>query len=213
MQRMRNRGAPLRLAAAVVVLACSFGGCGRETFEGSFEIRNAEDVAYLRPYREVSGNLKIIASGVTSIELPNLVVVGGSLEIFDNDRLEGLDGLRNVAAIGGNLGLSGNEGLVSLRGLDGLTSVPGYVAITEHARLVSLEELAGINTIGRSLVVEANNVLATLGLASLDSLGGPTFQIGNNPLLATCAADELLSQLAGFAGDVVVQNNRADTCR
>jgi|GEM_PF-867020 len=55
---------------------------GGDVLEGSFVINNTFDVATFLNYREITGNLVIDATGLTTLTLPNLQKVGGRLSVI-----------------------------------------------------------------------------------------------------------------------------------
>jgi len=78
------------------------------TLTGNFTIENNLDLAFVRPYREITGNLVVTkVMGLTSVDLPNLQSLGGTLYIWENEELEEIS-FRSLTTIGGslNIGLS-----------------------------------------------------------------------------------------------------------
>jgi hypothetical protein len=70
-----------------VAYVCNGGaGSGADggglTLQGDYTIDNSLDVQLLAPYSKITGNLSVNAKAGTTITLPNLVEVGGSIQLM-----------------------------------------------------------------------------------------------------------------------------------
>ena len=116
-----------------------------------------------------------------------LTSVGGDLRVWDNDWLEGLDGLSAITTIGLDLSIVSNTALTTFAPLGNVTSV------------------------GHNVDIEYNPLLSDLGLEALTSVGWDLL-IYENDDLPQCEACDLLDQLVGFTGTIAFYSNQADTC-
>ncbi|MDP7040923.1 MAG: hypothetical protein QGI45_17335 [Myxococcota bacterium] len=103
-------GRKLVKAAAACEGNCA-GQCITQTLTGSFEIRNALDIAVLNEYNVLTGNLSMVeAVGIKTLALPGLTQIGGSLQISANPDLESVD-FTLLETVGGALNISENPKL------------------------------------------------------------------------------------------------------
>jgi len=123
-------GHKLVKAAAACELYC-VGQCLSQTLTGSFEIRNALDIAVLNEYNVVTGNISMVeAVGIKTLALPGLTQIGGTLYISANPDLESID-LSGLTSVGGDFEVAGNvklpncqvEALISQIGEDNIDGV------------------------------------------------------------------------------------------
>ena len=114
---------------------------------GDYPIYNSTDIADLSGCTEITGNLTIEHTALTSLTgLENIRNVHGSLHIYNNDDLTNLDGLRNILSLGGALEIVDNPSLTSLTELENLTSVGGLIII-ENGALTSLSGLDNLTSV------------------------------------------------------------------
>lgn len=105
-------GRKLVKAAAACEVNCA-GQCITQTLTGSFEIRNALDIAVLNEYNVLTGNLSMVeAAGIKTLALPGLTQIGGALQISANPDLEGID-FALLETVGGAFNISANPKLPS----------------------------------------------------------------------------------------------------
>lgn len=210
-------------------------GCGElGVLQGSYAIESELDIAGLLPFREVTGDLTIVAPGLLSLDgLQCLTRVGRDLKIEDTalTSLTGLDGLEEV---GGQLVIARNAQLADLHALASLTTIGaevmlGYLTIEVNPALTDLSGLGALSFVGWSVEITANGLetLAGLGAAQIvaevrvehndelvDTLGLAAFipnslAIGHNPKLACSNAEQALAlmQANGFDGGSVFYDN------
>ncbi|MBN2070187.1 MAG: hypothetical protein JW814_01920 [Candidatus Krumholzibacteriota bacterium] len=185
---------------------------------GNYTIRDAEDMAVISGYTEITGYLQIISdltdvNGLTSLTtvggffqiynnmalidlsgLSSLTSVGGRLEIYNNDALTNLTGLGGIITVGESLEITGNDLLVNLGGLSGLTTIGTFVEMINNASLNSISGLSNLTSIGGSLVIERNPVLTSLaGLEQITALGIGEYDIG-----LEISGDDALTNLTGL---------------
>ena len=210
-------------------------GCGElGVLQGSYAIESELDIAGLLPFREVTGDLTIVAPGLLSLDgLQCLRRVGRDLEIEDTalTSLTGLDGLEEV---GGQLVIARNAQLADLHALASLTTIGaevmlGYLTIEVNPALTDLTGLGALSFVGWSVELTANGIESVAGLgaaqvvaevriehneALVDTLGLAAFipnslAIGHNPKLACSNAEQALAlmQANGFDGGSVFYDN------
>ena len=135
--------------------------CDGLVWEGYYEIRTIEDLQALSGFTEVTGNLRIEESNLTSLDgLKCLTSLGGELFIASNDSLTSLKGLENLPSVGGYLSIASNNSLTSLAGLKNLASV-GVLIINDNDSLPSLKGLKNLASVGGRLWVTENHQLCT----------------------------------------------------
>ena len=135
---------------ALSLLACGEDGQARAipgpgaTLQGSFEVTNALDVETLRGFDSITGDLTIRAPGMATVELPELLSVGGDLVVHHNPTLLAL----RFAA---------------------LETVGGAVTI-EASEVLDRIDLPALSAVGAHIEVESNSALTTFSLDGLRSL-------------------------------------------
>ena len=198
-------------------------------FYGDYVIQQSDDVRVFHPYTCITGTLSIVDSELESVELPNLMAIGGSLIIEDAPLLTDLAGLENLVSVGQDIGLRGNDALVDLEGLNSLitiggsimvlendslrnlggfseyvSTIPGSIIISDNPVLETLHGLQGIRTVGGDVIIFSNETLNTLeGLESLTFVEG-SLLLEENPGLLDCTG---LSGLAKVSGDLEIVRN------
>ena len=172
-----NKYAKLFLQATSIIFITLFFGSlasAQPVWNGDYEITSSADIANLSGYTEVTGNLFIHSSALTSLSgLDNLTTVGNSLCIWENVLLTSLNGFESLTSVGVDLDIENNSSLTSLSGLDNLTIVGRDLIIYENGALTSLSALDNLTTVERSLVIGGTAILTSLsGLNNITSLGG-----------------------------------------
>ena len=77
------------------------GTCAAETCQGDYEIENETDLVAIAQCESISGDLTFAAQDwLTSLDLPSLTSVGGSLEFEGNASLTSLSGLSSLTSVG-----------------------------------------------------------------------------------------------------------------
>ncbi|MCY1019498.1 DUF7151 family protein [Pyxidicoccus sp. MSG2] len=185
------------------------------TFDGTFEVKSAADVAALQGIGRVRGSLHISSSVVNEVVLPGLQSVEGQLLITNNGSLTRVEltGLRFVAEdvlvinnsamgtlklgnqlgsgsrlwIAGDLNVETNASLPTLFGLR--SAVPGRnITLSDNDAMVTSGTFDDVRELKGSIVVSDNDALLGLPFASLFRVGG-SFTITSNKVLPnlTCA--------------------------
>ncbi|MCY1019495.1 DUF7151 family protein [Pyxidicoccus sp. MSG2] len=204
------------------------------TYEGTYQVRNAADLAALQAISHIKGGLDITDSDLAQVELPGLVSVEGSLNIARNPSLTVLNllGLRSVSEA---VVIANNDNLEVL-GLGPSGPIPAHVlrigtdlTLDTNARLTTLFGLSAalprqsvkvarnallVGGDGPRYLVELSGDLDIVENPRLESLGafGELEKVGGRVLLFNNAA---LTSLAGLeklktvASDVVINDNDA----
>ncbi|MDQ2643135.1 MAG: hypothetical protein M3020_04925 [Myxococcota bacterium] len=119
-------------------------------FDGDLEIANAEDLEEARKYTEITGALQISVEelelpalvrlggdlssfGTTSVRLPALTEVGGSVYYYLDEAIEILD-LRNLRSVGDQFWVHRNLALRELQ-IDALAEVGADLQISANLKL------------------------------------------------------------------------------
>lgn len=116
---------------------------------------------------KVNASLGFINNTVSSIEIPSLESIGGSLSIVSNDELESID-LSNLTSISGGFDVSNNTQLDNIDGFDALQTVGGaiiFVGNFSNASLPSLKRVSG------GVTIESDGELDCDSFNSLDKKG------------------------------------------
>ncbi|MEM7367720.1 MAG: T9SS type A sorting domain-containing protein [Bacteroidota bacterium] len=172
--------------------------------EGQFgTITNLDSLYHLT---KITNSLEIYSNdSLKSITgLRNISSIGASLRIFDNLSLESLAGLDSISVVPWNLDLARNGSLENFQGLGGIDSIGNSLAIGGHTNLLNLSGLNGIKAVPDHIRISENNKLETLaGLDSLTSIGD-YLQITQNPALKDLQG---LGKLSSIEGNVRIQEN------
>ncbi len=151
-----------------------------QTFDGTYTVRNAADLAALQGISRIRGMLEVIATSLTEVDLPHLMVVEATIVIRGNPALKSVQ-LRGLRFVDRDLLVHGNPLLETL--------VAG-----------SHEEALWL---GSHLTVEDNARLSTLaGLSTIIPDRGVT--VGDNPLLEVAGSFDRVYELRG---NVTLRNN------
>jgi hypothetical protein len=211
------------------------GPMPEKTLEGTHLIMNSLDAEALYGYTKITGNLIVLAQGLTSLSLPTLKEVDGFvavtensgltsftfsaltrvgkyLYVYNNDALSSLF-LPALESVGGDLWVNSNATLTSFR-IPKLMDVAGQFRVFSSSSLTFLE-LPALATLGAGLSVESNNALSTFDLSALSQVGG-YFYMHNNHSLPQCLVDALVTQVEaaqGIGGGIEIDYNLSDcTC-
>ena len=144
--------------------------CGA-VLEGDYEILNTADLLDLCGYEEVTGNLVIDSTSLSSIDgLDCLLRVGGDLTISNNGSLDDITGLAGLTAVDGDLTISGNPVLDSVDGLDELVYVAGSLTLHD----LPIETIGGFQSlawIGEWLSIDDCDSLVFQMFSELTAIG------------------------------------------
>ena len=154
-----------------------------------------DDIARLRGYSTISGNLQITPTIHQLIGMECLVSVIGNVSIADNEVISSLLGLSGLTSVGGDVQINEAEALADLIGLDRLERIGGRLEIEENNRLERLDGIGALGSISGDLWIDANRNLTSLeGLGGLSSVEG--LMIDNNDSLTRVDGLEGLGSLA-----------------
>ncbi len=148
----------------------------------------------------IGGDLNIIDNDalLNLIGLKALTSIGGMLKINENYALTNLTGLTNLISIGNDLDVSGHKSLTSLTGLENLDSIEGYIYITGNSSLINLSGLDSLISIGESLNIFSNGILTDLtGLNNLINIGWD-LNIQHNASLTSLSGLDNLTTIGDF---------------
>ena len=126
------------VTSQAVICDDSWPDAAEPRYFGSFTIRDEADAAYFTDFISVSGSLSLQAPGLTSVELPRLEVVGGSLGLAYNSSLSSIDGLSGLSTIGGQLWIEQNDSLTDLTGFAALRSIGSGLSVSHNRALAVL---------------------------------------------------------------------------
>jgi len=125
--------------------------------EGDYTITNSLEALLLQPYTCITGGLRVQAPGLTSLDLPNLEVVEGDLQIIGNGSLPSFS-LSNLVSVGGLNHIMYNDVLTSFD-LGSLISLAGELVVYDNVVLPDCVacDLLGQLTSGPASVSVFNN--------------------------------------------------------
>ncbi|KAI8078955.1 uncharacterized protein B0P05DRAFT_587190 [Gilbertella persicaria] len=109
-------------------------------YHGDF--RNLEKVIGLEKINQVTGGLSFVANGFSSLALPNVTRITGTLTVSNNLQLGNLS-VPHLALLGGALSLSNNSQLTEIK-VPGLEQVDGTVDLTGNFDRVDLPSLKDV---------------------------------------------------------------------
>jgi hypothetical protein len=133
------------------------------TLQGSLTIENQSDIDDLNRYSELTGDLTV-SNGLVRVVLPNLVRVGGAINVRNTGSLVEL-ALPSLSVVGGHVTLDANSAL-------------------EDLALCALRQVVGIT-------ITENDALGSVEFPSLEI--APYFGFGGNPLLSSISAPKLVT--------------------
>ncbi len=149
--------------------------------------------------------------------LADLINIGSSLNIENNDTLTNVEGLSSLADVGRYLWIQNNTRLTSLDGLSALTSVGETLAILYNDALRNVNGLSGLTSVGGTLSILENTVLTNVdGFSALTSVGGSesadqgSLYIESNDALTNLDGLSALTSVGAFPGtfgNVIINNN------
>jgi serralysin len=114
-------------------------------------------------------DITYVGTGESTLDLSNIVDVGGNVTISDNLQLDSVN-LGNVVNVGGNVTINGNLQVDSLN-LGNVVNVGGNVTINGNLQLDSVN-LGNVVNVGGSVTVSGDLSATDVNMASLDTVGG-----------------------------------------
>jgi hypothetical protein len=143
-----------------------------EVFEGDLTLHALADLVGVDHLRALTGDL-VVAPEMPSPSWPALEVVGGTLQVWENPDLEGLEGLGGVRWVEGDLSLYDLDALLGLEGLASLERVGGSLSVQHVDGLGPLNAPPKLLAVGGDLTLHDNPNLEDLsGLRRLSRVGG-----------------------------------------
>jgi PKD repeat protein len=186
----------------VTITASGAGGA----CTGDFTVAGAtagDTLAQIAGCESISGDLTIQDGVFTTVDLPNLVSVGGDLSVSSASLMTTLS-LPALTNTGGDLWVNSLPQLTTLS-LPALTEAGGDLTISNHSSLANLT-LGPVDTVGGGLFFGGNPLITALSLPDLDDLGGRLAISGNAGLTSVT-----LGTITSIAGQFSFDNNTAMT--
>jgi hypothetical protein len=179
-----------------------------DTVYGDVEVRGAvlvrlDDLVCLR---RVNGNFSIIATALTSIQLPNLERVTGNLYVSGPAQAAALQ-LPALREVGGNLTIGGGTPLRNLLAIDlrALERVGDDLRLEDTMSLSSLD-LPTLDEVGRHLWIRRNAALNTFTVAGVHALGG-ALRVEGNPALRSLGLPSLVDIGLDDTSELAIEDN------
>ncbi len=166
---------------------------------------------------DISGfsNLEVVGGQLDLNELAisnfyvfnNLVSVGNTFRINNNNVITNLNGFENLTSLSGELIITANENLTNLSGLQNLTSFGGRLIIAANTELINLQGLESITEIDGEIVIGSNSKLISVeGIANIDANTISQLSIAMNSLLAICNETSICNYISS-GGTINISNN------
>ncbi len=148
-------------------------------------------------------------SNVTNLSgISNLVSIGGTFQVSENNNSISLVGLNPDLEIGGGLSLYGNNLLASLAGLENLTELGGSLSIENNNSLLDLNGLSALQSINGSIEIRNNPLLTELtGIDGVDPATITNLFLTGNNILTFCSTPNICEYLSNPGNPVSISNN------
>jgi hypothetical protein len=172
---------------------------------GNGDVVVADDTSqtFLDGLTTIFGNLNIVSTTLTSIVLPGLASVSGSVDINGNTAATTID-LGALATVGGSVDVNGNNASTTID-LSQLTAVGGDVAVSGNTSATGVD-LGTLQTVGGDVAVSGNTSATSIDFSQLTVVGGDVNVSGN-----TSGTSVDFSSLETAGGDVNVSGNGSCT--
>jgi hypothetical protein len=166
---------------------------------GNFFINGTSitDISGLSSIKEIYGDLKITNTSLTNLDgLSNLKLtkIGDncSIDIYGNNLLENIDGLKEIDIKITYLQILNNENLINL---NGLSNIPEFydVLITECPKLTNLNGFLGVDKYIQNFRISRTGVTDVSGLKHVPSMG--YFNFSENDSISSLLGLDNLKQL------------------
>lgn len=184
--------------------------------------------------REVSGSLFIYNNDSLSTvsQFDSLKTVQGAISIFNNSVVELINGFGHIDTIGGNLNIYSMASLGTLSVFDSLRHIGGSCFIGIMSDLVLIDDWSSLSTLGGLLNIidlesinslgfistltsitgllsirECDNLMSLSGLDNIDHTGITELRIKDNPLLSTCALQNICDYIESAGASTDISNN------
>ena len=192
----------------------SFSGLSDLTaIDGYLHLSNNYPVSNMQGFE----SLTYIGEGITMSRLSNLSDISAlsnvtsvgtmgpvetrSIRIFNNSRLQNLDGLENITSIDRDIYVGGND-LRNVNGLSGLTSVGNNLNLAGNSNLNDISGLSNITSIGGNFLLSSMALTDLDSLLNLTSIGGYLYLFSNNQLTDISG----LKNIASIGDKVAIDN-------
>jgi hypothetical protein len=131
--------------------------------------------------------------------LSSISDITGDLEIRSNTMLSNLDDLQGLTRIiSGGVSISDNASIENINGLANLNAIPESLTIHGNPGLLNIDGLARLDSIGDDVEIGYNDALTTIGMSSLEYIGG-FFTIQQNPDLVSIQGLSNLNHIGQFS--------------
>lgn len=181
-----------------------------DTVYGTVEVRGAlvMELAELACLRHVVGNLLITAPGLTSINLPGLERVDGSVTLTGTNVALTIS-LPNLTQVSGSLLVNHPDGMQNLVSLDlgALRSVGVDLRIDDSTALYDIE-LPSLTTVGRHLWFRRHGQVGAVSAPLLSTLGG-ALRVEDNPLITGVDMPALVDLGTVVSAELAIEDNAA----
>lgn len=170
------------------------------TLEGSVTIRNSLDAAMFASFSRITGTLVVEAPGLTSLSLPLLEAVDGSLVVQSNDALTELS-FGSLLSVGGDLGVLSNKGLADIADFIHLDTVGGSISIRGNDGMTDVSGFVSLQQIGADLDIRHNDDLQSIsGFPAVASVANDLWVV-DNLSLPLPAAEALRDRIGTIGGN------------
>ncbi len=169
---------------------------------GDYVIGGPEAASALTGCTAITGALTVTAPGMTTLALPTLETVGGSVDVRANSDLVSLS-MGALRSVGGRVSIASNPALARIDGLEGLHDVGGLQVGTNP--VLSRIDLAALTEVRGDLEIANNAVLTYIACAALGSVQGD-LHVDTNAALPDLAG---FFALTTVEGGLYVQSNAA----
>lgn len=136
--------------------------------------------------------------------LHNVQVIGGEIDIHNNDNLISISALSNLNEINGSLKIQDNYSLPNLSGLENIKDVKGDLVINANSLLSGFFSLSNLESVEGEVIIRHSTSLFNLeGLEKLNTIKG-NFCLIRNINLADISS---LDNVSTIEGEIIIQGN------
>ena len=189
------------------------------TTVGSVDVNDNELAALSFPALTTAGAFNLTSTSLTTVSLPLVTTIGSFVpDIISTPALAtvnlpvlvtatgrlGCNGisiawsLPMLATVASDLMIAGDNAVATLS-LSSLTTVGGALVVSSTN--VGTIALPVLQSVGSNVGITDDSSLTTLTAPALVTVGGSQLFIGFNASYPTCAAQQILAQVVGYAGD------------
>ncbi len=169
---------------------CDAGGGYATVLDGSYTIQNSLDAALLTGVQTITGDLVVLAPGMSSLSLPDLVEVRGTIRFFDPATGQGNPDLASVSMpsltrVGRDFDVQSSPMITSLD-VSALTTVGGSLYL--YGAFSNVDSLAALTSVSSLTIYGGESLTDVDGLTGLSTGAGNIHIVGSN-----------ISSIAGLA--------------